>query len=337
MQSRFALALAVSTSAALLFAPRVAHAEDVAAAEALFNKGVADMDAGRYDAACPELAESQRLDPRSGTLFTLAACNAKSGKIATAVAVYEDYLRSVTDLPAATKNKHADRVKIARAELDKLRPQVPVLKLVLPAGAAASTSRVRRDGTDLSAASLSLALPVDPGDHVVTLEVPGRAPAEHRFTIARGEQKSVELHLGPLVASAPVAVVAPTSSPPPPASDGSGRRTAGIVVGGVGVAMAVMGAVTGGLALGKKSTVDANCKGLTCNATGQSAVTAGRTLGTLSTVGFAVGGAGLAAGAVLFFTAPKTARSDAAGAGPSVGAGLALGPSSASLSFEGAF
>jgi hypothetical protein len=339
MVRRLALVLAVSSSAPLLLLPRDARAQDVAAAEALFNKGVADMDGGRFDAACPELAESQRLDPRSGTLFTLATCNAKSGKIATAVAVYEDYLRSVSDLPAATKMKHADRVKIARGEVDKLRPQVPVLKLVLPASTAATTARVRRDGTDLSAASLGIALPVDPGEHVVTLEVPERAPAEHRFSIARGEAKTVELHLGPLRQAATVAVVPPPVRPPPDGSSDSsgGRRTAGIVVGGVGAALLVVGGVTGGLALAKKKTVDADCAGLSCSAAGESAVTSGRTLGTLSTVGFVVGGAALATGAVLFFTAPAAPRGEGARVGPVAGAGLLLGPSSASFSFEGAF
>ena len=36
-----------------------AGAQDVAAAEALFKKGLEDMQAGRYDPGCNELAESQ--------------------------------------------------------------------------------------------------------------------------------------------------------------------------------------------------------------------------------------------------------------------------------------
>ena len=76
----------------VISAPATAAAQDLAAAEALFSKGLADMEAGRYDAACPAIGESYRLDPRGGTLFTLAECEAKAGKIATAVARYDDAL-----------------------------------------------------------------------------------------------------------------------------------------------------------------------------------------------------------------------------------------------------
>src|SRR5690349_6731302 len=112
MPSRRLLAL---LAAPLWLYPATAAAQDVAAADALFNKAVADMDAGRYDVACPALVESQRLDPRPGTLFAVAACNVKAGKIATASAFYDDYLRAVGDLPGTARAKHADRAKLARA------------------------------------------------------------------------------------------------------------------------------------------------------------------------------------------------------------------------------
>jgi len=43
------------------------------------------MEAGNYAAGCPALAESQRLDPRAGTLFTLSQCEVQWGRVATAV------------------------------------------------------------------------------------------------------------------------------------------------------------------------------------------------------------------------------------------------------------
>lgn len=339
MVSRSFLALACLAPMLLCsVTARTALAQDVAAADALFNKAIADMDAGRYDAACPALAESHRLDPRSGTLFAVATCNAKAGKIATASAFYDDYLRGVADLPAAARAKHADRMKIARAELDKLRAQIPTLKLVLPAPGPAG-ARVRRDGTELSAASLGVALPLDPGEHVVTLEVPGRAPAEHRFTVEKGQSKVVELAVGRELSAgaAPAPVGNPAATPPEPGpeSSGGGRLVGAYVAGGVGAAALIVGAVTGGLALSKKSVVSADCKGLVCSHEGEQAVNAGRTLGTVSTVGFVVGAAGLVTGAVLFFTAPraprvgdKTARWEG---------GFTAGPGGASISLKGAW
>ena len=55
---------------AALVVPSLALA-DVAAAEALYREGRALMEKGDLDAACPKLAESQRLDPSSGTALNL--------------------------------------------------------------------------------------------------------------------------------------------------------------------------------------------------------------------------------------------------------------------------
>src|SRR5580692_10497514 len=106
--------LAVSCLVSSLVIPAQAWAQDVATADALFNKAITDMEAGRYDLACPALAESQRLDPRSATF-------------------YDDYLRSAGALGEPARAKHAGRMKIARAELDRLRAQIPTLELLLPA------------------------------------------------------------------------------------------------------------------------------------------------------------------------------------------------------------
>src|SRR5690242_9942096 len=79
----------VFASSAIAFAQTT---PDEVTAAAQFDRGLAEMKAGHYDIACPALAESQRLDPRPGTLFTLAECESRAGRIATAVAHYEDYL-----------------------------------------------------------------------------------------------------------------------------------------------------------------------------------------------------------------------------------------------------
>src|SRR5262249_25073794 len=153
-------------------------------AEALFKKGVDDMAAGHYDTACPALAESNRLDPRPGTLFTLAECHAKAGNVATASALYEDYLRAFAGLSQALKMRHWERSKAAKAQKEALAPQIPELTLVLPSGAPPGT-RVTRNGVELSAASLGMALPVDPGEQVVQVQRPGGPIVENRITLAK--------------------------------------------------------------------------------------------------------------------------------------------------------
>src|SRR5690606_15567731 len=98
---------------ACLLAERPAGAQDIAAAEALFDKGVADMKAGRHETGCKAIAESQRLDPRPGTLFTLATCEAAWGRIATAVSRYGDYLAVYARLPDDKKAAQLERFKVA--------------------------------------------------------------------------------------------------------------------------------------------------------------------------------------------------------------------------------
>ncbi|MDI1451721.1 hypothetical protein [Polyangium sp. 6x1] len=310
------LALLVST------APGVALAQDVAAAEALFQRGVEEMKQAKYITACPAIAESQRLDPRPGTQFTLAECHALAGKLATAVVAYEDFLRMVAGLPVWQQGKYLDRVRLAEGQKAALGPQVPRLILVYPKDPPAGV-RVFRDGTELSWVSVGIPLPVDPGEHVVDLEVPGKPRIERRILLAKGEEKSVDLS----------EVEPPKQEPPkqelpkPPASAPSlrgvepaqGGMTGGgkawlFTVGGLGLAGITMGSITGGLALGEKATVDEYCKNLICDPEGLRALERGRQLSVLGTVGFVVGGAGLLTAVVLWATRPGEKKSGGTGA-----------------------
>ena len=303
-----------------------AAAQDVAGAEALFSKGVSEMGAGHFDVACPMLIESQHLDPRPGTLFTIAECNGKAGKVATAAAHYEDYLRAVRALPPPAQAKHATRIVVAQTQLDALRPTVPMLTLTL-ASTPPPVVRIRRDTSELTATSLGLALPIDPGEHVVLVESAGRKPAEKRFTIEMGESMVIDLTplvdvvtqgappqaaaVPPRTAAAPLSTKETGSNPSEDAArDGNRtRRIAAYSVGSAGLASLVVGAVAGAIAVSDKSTVNGQCTRQVCSQTGIQAANDGKAWSAVSTVGLAVGGAALAGGAVLYITSSSSAKS----------------------------
>ena len=312
---RSSTAHGLCASLATLLLAASAAAEDTATAGALFEKGVADMEAKQFASACPALEESQRIDPRPGTLFTLAECLAQWGKVASAVARYQEYVDLVPLLSPQQQARHRDRVARARAELAKIKPTVPTLTLVLPASAPAG-STVTRNGETLGNAALGLPLPVDPGGYEIVTRAPGVSERRANVTLELGDAKRLDLEMGaplsapsaqpePLPPVPPAAVQGEQKAPAEPPrepSTGSGRRTAAYVAGGIGIAGIAVGSVTGILVLGKKQTVSDNCLDHDCNATGYAAATSGQSLGLVSTIGFGVGIAGLVVGGVLLLT-----------------------------------
>jgi hypothetical protein len=201
--------------AVLIAAPSgTAHAQTTAAAEALFDKGLEDMLAGKYDTGCPALAESYRLEPKAGALFTLAECENKAGKLASARAHYDDYLRLFAGMSKSEQAAQRGRDQAARDQRAGLEGRVPHLTLELPDDAPPETV-VRFDGTRFERPALGLPLPVDPGSHVIEVEVPGRPAKTLSVELGEGEKRVVLLALP--AAAEEVAVAPPPVAAPPAA------------------------------------------------------------------------------------------------------------------------
>lgn len=315
------------------------------------------MESGRYETACPRIEQSYRIDPRIGALFALAECESKRGRIATAVARYDEYLTEHGKLPRDKKAKQGDRALIARRQVDLLRPDLPRLTLVLPREAPRDMV-VRCDGAPVAEDALGAPIPLDPGAHVITTSTPGGALSEVRLTIARGQQIRLVLTLAPALAvttpppalSPAAPAIAPEPAAPTEVHPTSGRRVAAYVSGGIGLVGLAVGGVFGGLALAQKSTVDANCKPtadpgtLGCHGDGYRASRNLQQFGLWSTVGFAVGLAGGVVAVVLIATEPAKVKSSALASGPqrpanrAITAALGLlsaGPGAATVGIEG--
>ena len=283
--------LAVSTS-------RVARADEPApSAERLFQDARALVEKGDYAAACPKLEASQKLDPAVGTQFNLADCYEHLGKTATAFALFEEVARIAR---AAGK---FERERSAKGRAAALAPKLA--RVHLDVKAAAPGLEIRIDDVLVAKSAWSEPFPIDPGAHRIAASAPSHAPWES--TIAAKESALADVSVPELVDTsvhtapgpAPV-VIAPSST----------QKTLALVAGGIGIAGVAVGAISGIVAVSKRSSAQSECPSdvyaFRCpTESGTAAWNSATTAGNVSTASFIAGGVFLAGAAVFWFTAPS--------------------------------
>ena len=272
---------------------------NAAAARALFDEGMKLFEAGRYMEACPKLEESNRLDPGMGVKYRLAICYESSLRIASAWALFTQ----IADEAAAAKMP--EREKVARARAESLKLKLPRMIVVVPKEVAATQGlEIKVDGRPLGAAMFGTSLPVDGGAHAISVAAPGRRRWE---TIAHASEAATITVTIPTLTEEPQ--VAPVGSggvvASQPGSGGwTGRHTGGLIVGGLGIVGIGIGAALGMDASGKHGDSKAECPSrVGCTARAIELEDQAKASATGSTVAMIAGGAALAGGAILFFTA----------------------------------
>ena len=238
--------------------PSKAQTETRAAvAEALYRQARDLMAAGNYDEACPKFAQSQQLDPATGTLLNLAACHEKQGKLATAWLEYSDAL------VAARRDARDDRVEYARQRAQELEPKLSRLTLLLAPNADIPGLSIELDGASVGRAVVGAPTPVDPGKHSVKASAPGKKPQIFELEIGAGaDQKSLTItpledappEVAEPPAATPVAAAAPASSSAATQDELTYRPVPSSVyiAGGVTLALAAGAGVSGIVYLKKK-------------------------------------------------------------------------------------
>lgn len=185
--------------------------EEVALSEALFREGKELLRAGKYDEACPKLAESERLDPAGGTLITLGLCYEAAGKIATAWVVFGEALAT------AERDKRADRVKLSREHQAALEKRLSYITVKLGPSPSPGLA-LSLDGVPLSSAALGTAIPTDPGTHRLDISAKGFAPTFLDVILAQdGDRQTLvvpTLKPEPEAPKEPIAAEAPKEVPP---------------------------------------------------------------------------------------------------------------------------
>lgn len=284
-----------------------AHATtDSAEAQAAYERGVEQFRAGNFSVACALLADSYRLEPLPGVLFTWATCELRAERLASAVTRYGEFLDVVARLPLEERTAQEERRQVAQRERARILPEVAFLTIAISAEELRASS-VFRDGQAVPAASVGTEVAVEPGEHVIGIEGKGGARAEQRVLLQKGEHRTLVLGFARPTNQPPVSGAGPT--PPdriePPVPDRSVEApTRGrpwiYATAGIGVAGIATGAVAGILALRDSGVVSDECDGRACSPRGKEAADAARTEAAVSTIGFGVGLAGVVASAVLY-------------------------------------
>jgi hypothetical protein len=306
----------ISASLLCASAQQAVAQTDSAAARALFSEGRTLMEAERFDEACPKLEESLRLDHGMGTQFNLAHCWDKLGRTASAWALFLDVAA------AARAGNQPQREAAARERAKALESKLSRLRIDVP-GASPQT-KIERDGQDVGKAAWGMAVPVDPGTHVIRVTAPGKAPWSDEIEV-RGTPRTFSVTVPALSdAAAPASTpkFAPESVTQPPVeadvaaprSRGSnGQTVAALVVGGVGLAAVATGTIFAIQSRSDNAEALKLCR--TRNAAGTEdciddeedrrhtdLVDAAERSRLIGFVGFGVGGAALITAVILFAT-----------------------------------
>jgi hypothetical protein len=328
--------LAGATVLAALFSTAVAHAQggaatDPALAETLFRDGKTLMSRGDYASACPKFAESERLDPGTGTLMALAYCHEHEGKLASAWAEY------TAVQGAARQAGQVERVKVASERIASIEPRLSRMVVrVAPSTPPRKGFEVLRDGIVLGEAAWGESVPIDPGEHVVE----ARAPGWKSWSVIEHARPGavIEVVVPKLEAEspAPSAVVdssgaaggSASASPDsnraaetvPTASRGNTGRVVGLGLVAAGVATLGVGVYFGVRTFQKRDDANALCPvGQPC--TNPDAITSNddaHTSALVSTITTGVGIAAVGGGIYLLLTSKSAASSSAAKPSPTV-------------------
>jgi hypothetical protein len=218
----------------------------------------------------------------------------------------------------AEREGNPARARIARKQAAALQPRLPRLQVRLSSGDAPAGLIVNLDGNPLPRSVLDTAVYVDPGEHEITAVIPGREQFSLQVRLSESELRVVEI---PALAAAPESQPPPGTQPggaaAPPVAESAGqrgrpgraRRVAGLAVGGAGVIALAVSLGVGATAISawdeafESGACDAET--LVCTPAGQEQTDTARNRALLSNVLLGAGATAVAAGALLYFTAPR--------------------------------
>lgn len=293
-------------------------ATEIAAARTLAVDGLKLAQAGKCDEAIPKLERSEKLHHSAIVLSRLGECKVSEGKLVEGTEMLRKVLRE--PLPANPSPALSKAYERAQLVLDQAKPKLAGLtvSIAVPAGA---ELKLTVDGSVVANTLVDSELPADPGEHVVEASAPGYLKSSARVTLGSADKKTVTLKLevdpnapapapvgagaevAPVAAAqaAPAKVVTENSAPPdaPRRAPSKAPAYAAWSVGAIGIGV---GTAFGVMAMKGKSDLNGQCPNDSCPPSSSGDVDSAKLKGNISTVAFAVGGAGLVLGTVLYFS-----------------------------------
>jgi serine/threonine-protein kinase len=293
----------VLAGALLVSAPTQAQssAGDVAAADVLFTDAKKLVAQGRFNDACPKFEESQRLDPTPGTLLNLGDCykQASPPRTASAWGAYQQ-----AGMLARSRGDR-DRLEAAIQRAQTIEPVLSRVTILPVPGARIPGLDVKWDGKPVREGSWDTAIPVDSGEHTIEANAPGKTAWTGKVLVRlNGGTMTVEV---PVLAEALPVATTPDEGPVRPFW--GTQRVVGLGVGAAGVVGIVIGTIYGVKTGNTNAEALRHCQpgSNLCDAQGVALGEDAFGSATVSTAAFVVGGAAIAAGTVLFVTAPSSA------------------------------
>lgn len=158
---------------------------EVTLARELFREGVAHVRANEWPQARTAFERAYALVPRPSVLLNLAAAQVQTGRLVAGAESYRRFLREVTSGPDARRRPAAERA------LQEVESRIPRARIEVTGQRDAD--RLLLDGSEISTAVTGVALPVDPGDHELTVERDGETVGRTRFTAVESQEVSVHV------------------------------------------------------------------------------------------------------------------------------------------------
>ncbi len=286
------------------------------AAQRAFDEGMALMKAGRFEAACLKLEESQKIEAGMGTQFRLAQCYEKVGRVASA---WKNYVAVAAAARAArlrtsdvTEGRNLEqRETYSQSRADALVPEVARASIQVPADVALLPDlTVTVDGGLIAPASWG-SVPLDTGTHRVIAAAPGHEPFTTDVTVTENGAR-ITIRIPPLEKAQILPVPAPKTEVVvvgPPASELEPITIAGVVLGSLGLVGMGVGVGLGFAAKAQHEDSAPFCNGDACRQEGLDIRADALTLGDVGT-GVFIGGAVLGALGVSFIIVGLTMDDD---------------------------